>query len=309
MLDSRRLRVLIEVARTGSLASAAEALGYTPSAVSQQIRALERELGTVVLERRGRGVVLTEPGSALVAHARRVVDALGAAEAEVHAIAGLRSGVLRLAWFSSAGAILVPRAIALFRARAPGIELVLEEADPDESARRLRTGELDLAVTYQFRLDEPLPADLRLTPLLEDELHIALPPGHALAHRGRIALSELADETWIQGVRRGSTVATLPAACREAGFEPHIGFQTDDPLAWQGLVAAGVGVAVIPQLMLPIARADIVVRRLVAPSLARRVMAATPARRYDPPAAGAMTDALRTAARELAEDASRVVAS
>src|SRR5690348_123787 len=103
MLDSRRMRVLLHVARTGSLAAAAAELGYTPSAVSQQIRALERELGTVVLERRGRGVVLTEPGLALAEHAQRIVDELRAAEAEVEAIAGLRAGTLRLGWFSTAG--------------------------------------------------------------------------------------------------------------------------------------------------------------------------------------------------------------
>jgi len=307
MLDSRRLRVLLEIARTGSLAAAAERLGYTPSAVSQQIRALERELGTVVLERRGRGVALTEPGTALVAHAQRIVDALGAAEAEVEAIAGLRAGILRLGWFSTAGAILVPRAIARFRARHPAIELVLEEADPDECVQRLREGELDLAVVYEFRDDEPLPADLRLTPLLEDRLHIALPPEHRLAARRRIRLAELADEPWIQGVRNGSTLATLPAACREAGFEPHIAFQTDDPMAWQGLVAAGVGVAVIPKLTLPTARPDIAVRQLDAPSLVRKVSVAMPPGRYRPPAAEAMVLALSEVAAELADEASQVL--
>src|SRR5215212_9937570 len=115
ILESRRLRVLLAVARTGSLAAAADRLGYTPSAISQQIRALERELGTVVAERHGRGVVLTEPGRVLAEHAQRIVDALGAAEAELEAIAGLRAGVLRFAWFSTAGAVLVPRAIARFR--------------------------------------------------------------------------------------------------------------------------------------------------------------------------------------------------
>jgi molybdate transport repressor ModE-like protein len=307
MLDSRRLRVLLQVARTGSLAAAAEELGYTPSAVSQQIRALERELGTVVLERRGRGVALTEPGSALVAHAQRIVDALGAAESEVQAIAGLRAGVLRLGWFSTAGAILVPRAIARFRRRHPQIELVLEEADPDECAHRLREGELDLAVVYEFRRDEPLPAELHLIGLLEDRLHVALPPGHRLAERKRIRMAELADETWIQGVRHGSTVATLPAACREAGFEPHIAFQTDDPMAWQGLVAAGVGVAVIPQLTLPTARPDLVVRELDAPSLVRKVSLAMPPGRYRPPAAEAMARALREVAAELIDEASEVL--
>jgi molybdate transport repressor ModE-like protein len=303
MLDSRRLRVLLAVARGGSLAAAADQLGYTPSAVSQQVRALERELGTLVLERRGRGVMLTEPGAALVAHAQRIVDALGAAESEVQAIAGLRAGVLRFGWFSTAGAILVPRAIARFRSRHPKIELVLEEADPDESARRLRDGELDLAVVYEFRLDDPLPHDLRLTPLLEDRLHVALPPGHRLAGRTRVRLADLSLDTWIQGVRHGSTVATLPAACREAGFDPHIAFQTDDPMAWQGLVAAGVGVAVIPQLSVLTARADIVVRALDAPSLVRKVSLALPPGRYRPPAAEAMARALTEVAGELAGEA------
>jgi molybdate transport repressor ModE-like protein len=309
MLDSRRLRVLLGVARTGSLAAAAEELGYTPSAVSQQIRALEREIGAVVLERRGRGVVLTEPGRALATHAERIVDALGAAEAEVQAIAGLRAGLLRLGWFSTAGAILVPRAIARFRRRHPQIELLLEEADPDECAHRLREGELDLAVVYEFKLDAPLPAELRLTPLVEDRLSIALPPDHRLADRRRIAMSELAGETWIQGVRHGSTLATLPAACREAGFEPHIAFQTDDPMAWQGLVAAGVGIAVIPHLTLPTARRDIAVRELDAPSLVRKVSVAMPPGRYRPPAAEAMVVALREVAVALMDEASAALAA
>jgi len=262
-----------------------------------------------VVERRGRGVVLTEPGRALVAHAQRIVDALGAAEAEVQAIAGLRAGVLRFGWFSTAGAILVPRAIARFRSQHPEIELVLEEADPDECAQRLREGELDLAVVYEFRLDEPLPAELRLTPLLQDRLAIALPPDHRLAHRKRIRMAELARDTWIQGVRHGSTVATLPAACREAGFEPHIAFQTDDPMAWQGLVAAGVGVAVIPQLTLPTARPDIAVRELDAPSLVRTVSVAMPPGRYRPPAAQAMAHALGEVAAQLVDEASHALSA
>ena len=308
MLDSRRLRVLLEVARSGSLAAAADELGYTPSAVSQQIRALEREVGTVVLERRGRGVALTEPGCALAGHAQRIVDALAAAEAEVEAIAGLRAGDLRFGWFSTAGAIVVPRAIARFRQRHPEIELLLEEADPDECAHRLAEGELDLAVVYEFALDEPLPSELRLTRLLEDRLHIALPPDHRLANRRRIQMAELSDEAWIQGVRHGSTLATLPAACREAGFEPHIAFKTDDPMAWQGLVAAGVGVAVIPQLTLPTARPDIAVRELDAPSLVRNVSVAMPRGRYSPPAVDEMTLALREVAAELVCEASRALA-
>lgn len=302
MLESRRLRVLLQVARTGSLAAAASELGYTGSAVSQQIGALERELGTVVLERRGRGVALTEPGKALARRAERIIDELRLAELEVEAIAGLRAGILRFGWFSTAGAILVPRAIARFRQRHPDIQLELEESDPDQCAQALREGDLDLAVLYEFRLDQPLPTDLHLTPLLEDRLHIALPSGHRLAHRKRIRMGELRTETWIQGVRHGSTVTTLPAACREAGFEPRIALQTDNAMAWQGLVAAGVGVAVIPDLTLPTARPDVLVRELDAPSLVRKVSVAMAPGRYRPPAATAMAGLLKEVAAELADE-------
>ena len=138
MIDSRRLRVLLEVSRSGTIAAAADALGYTPSAVSQQLRALEREVGAPLTERRGRGVALTEPGRALAAHAAHVVDALGMAEAEVRAIAGLRAGSLRLGWFTTAGATLMPRAIARFRERQPAVDLALSEGDPDYCAAALR---------------------------------------------------------------------------------------------------------------------------------------------------------------------------
>jgi DNA-binding transcriptional LysR family regulator len=193
----------------------------------------------------------------------------------------------------------VPRAIARLRERHPAVELVIDEADPDECVRRLRDGELDLAVVYRFRDDPPLPSDLRLAELMADRLLIALPPEHRLARRRRIRLAELAGETWIQGVRTGATVATLPAACRQAGFEPRIALQTDDPMAWQGLVAAGVGIGVVPQITLATARRDIAVRELDAPSLARVVSVATPPGRYRAPAADAMTVALTEVAGDL----------
>jgi DNA-binding transcriptional LysR family regulator len=305
MLNSGRLRVLLAVARTGSLAGAADQLGYTPSAVSQQIRALERELDIVVLERRGRGVALTEPGAALVVHAQRIADILTAAEDELEAIAGLRAGTLRLGWFSTAGATLVPRAIARFRRAHPDVNLILEEADPEICTQRLAQGELDLAVVYEFRFEAGLPPDLHTVPLLEDRLHIALPPGHRLAQRRRIRMAELAGETWIQGVRHGATVEIVPAACRDAGFEPHIAFQTDNPMAWQGLVAAGIGIAVIPRLTLPTARPDIVIRELAAPRLTRQISAVMAPGRYRPPAAQAMAQALTEVAAELIDETGR----
>jgi DNA-binding transcriptional LysR family regulator len=126
-------------------------------------------------------------------------------------------------------------------------------------------------------------------------------------HRRRIPLSDLAEDTWIQGVRQGPTLATLPAACRQAGFEPRIAFQTDDPMAWQGLVAAGVGVAVLPQLALATARSDIAVRELDPPSLARKVSVAMPPGRYRSPAAAAMARALAAVATELVEESTQAL--
>lgn len=149
-----------------------------------------------------------------------LVDSLRVAVPAGHrlaAIAGLRAGVLRLGWFSTAGATLVPRAIARFRDRHPEVALELEEADPDECSEQLREGELDLAVVYEFRDDEPLPAELRLLRLLEDRLHMALPPGHRLASRRRISLADLAGETWIQGVRRGPPRRYSPPPAAQRG--------------------------------------------------------------------------------------------
>ena len=131
MLDVRRMRVLREVAQRGSFSAAADSLAYTQSAVSQQIAALEREAGTRLVERNARGVRLTDAGRALVEHADAILARLADAEAELEAIAGLRGGRLRMAAFPSAGATIMPEAIARFRDRHPAVELSLEPADPD----------------------------------------------------------------------------------------------------------------------------------------------------------------------------------
>src|SRR3954449_1243358 len=143
MLDVRRMRVLREVAQRGSFSAAADALAYTQSAVSQQIAALEREAGTRLVERNARGVRLTDAGRALVEHADAILARLADAEAELEAIAGLRGGRLRLAALPSAGATVMPEAIARFRDRHPGVELTLEPAEPEPSIAKLRAGEAD----------------------------------------------------------------------------------------------------------------------------------------------------------------------
>jgi DNA-binding transcriptional LysR family regulator len=305
MLDVRRLRVLLEVARHGSFTAAARTLSYTPSAVSQQIAALEREAGATLVERGPRGVMLTEPGRVLAREADEILGRLTAAELELQALAGLRAGLLRLGWFATAGATLMPQAIAAFQERFPEVELDLFEGDPGECIPRLRARELELALIYEFELEPPVAADLEQVTLIDDPLNIGLPAGHPLGARERVMLTDLADERWIQGVRHGSTVEVLPRACRLAGFEPRIAFRTDDRIAVEGLVAAGVGVALIPQLTLPTARPDIVVRPLHGSGLSRQVRAALPPGAYRPPAATAMLDVLREVCARLAADAAR----
>jgi DNA-binding transcriptional LysR family regulator len=305
MLDVRRLRVLREVARQGSFTAAAAALSYTPSAVSQQIAALEREAGATLVERGPRGVTLTEPGRVLAAGADQILGRLAAAELELQALAGVRAGLLRLGWFATAGATLMPRAIAAFQRRHPAVELDLFQGDPNECVPRLRARELELALVYEFELEPPLASDLEQVDLVDDPLNIGLPAGHPLAGRQRVRLGELAGERWIQGVRQGSTVEVLPRACRLAGFEPAVAFRTDDRIAVEGLVAAGVGVALIPQLTLPTARPDIVVRPLEATGLSRRVRAALPRGAYRPPAATAMLQVLPEVCQGLVADAAR----
>ena len=303
MIDVRRLRVLVEVARHGSFSAAAEAMEQTPSAVSQQISAFERELGVPLVARGPRGVTLTEPGSVLVREGRAVFGRLDAAERELRELAGARGGRLRVGWFATAGGTLVSQAVAAFHRAYPKVELDLFEGDPPESLNLLRARELELALVYRFGTEPELPDDLTYVPLTDDPLHIGLPSGHRLAARRRVRLRDLAGEAWIQGVRGGPTVEVLPAACHAAGYTPRVALRTDDRVVVEGLVAAGAGVALFPHMTLPTVRPDVVVRPLESAVLFRDVYAALPPGPYVSPAATAMLEILHDVCGRLADDA------
>src|SRR5512132_2888394 len=221
MLDVRRMRVLSAVAEHGSIAAAAQALAFTPSAVSQQIATLEREAGVALVERGPRSVRLTEAGRALVEHTDGIVASLAAAEAEIQAIAGLRGGMLRLSSFPTAYATIMPQAIGEFRRRFPQVELSLTEHDPLASLARVKSGELDLALMYEYDF-VPFPADdsVEQTHLMDDPIRVVLPQGHRAARRRAVRLDELADESWITSTARSSCHEFVSRACRAAGFEP-----------------------------------------------------------------------------------------
>jgi DNA-binding transcriptional LysR family regulator len=304
MLNVTRLKVLKEVAYRGSFSAAADALSYTQSAVSQQIATLEAETGMALLERHPRGVTLTAAGQALVGHAEGILARLETAEAALSAIAGLRGGRLRMASFSTAGATLMPLAIATFRASYPEVELTLAEGEPEEIVPRLRAGELDLALLFEFAGESPLQGDMARVDLLEDPMSLALPRAHRLARRQRIRLEDLAQDAWVQTSRSSPCARHVVRSCHAAGFEPNVAFESDDYQTVQGLVAAGVGVALIPQLALSVVREDIVIRALSPTPPVRRVIAAAPAGARLVPAGPAMLGILEQAAGRL-EDAGR----
>jgi DNA-binding transcriptional LysR family regulator len=277
MLNVNRLRILIEVANRGSFSAAADALSYTQSAVSQQIAALEAETGVTLLERLPRGVRLTPAGQVLLSYAEGIVARLHAAEAEMAAIAGLRGGQLRMASFPTAGATLMPLAIAIFRAQHPEVELTLAEGEPEEMAPRLSAGEFDIALLFEFEgTSQSLGPDLSRLELFEDPMFLALPADHPLARRRTLRLENLRAAAWIQTSASSPCARHVVRSCHAAGFEPIVSFESDDYQTVQGLVAAGVGVALIPKLALSGAREDIAIRALSPASPVREVVAATP---------------------------------
>jgi DNA-binding transcriptional LysR family regulator len=300
MLDVKRMRILKEVADRGSFSAAAEALSYTQSAVSQQIAALEREAGTQLVTRGSRGIRLTEGGEALVRHADAILTRLADAEAELEAIAGLRGGRLRLAAFPTVGATLMPLAIATFRERHPDIELNVRQLEPEDSLPLLKSGEIDIALTIEPNAHQDTEG-LEVTFLLDDPMFAALPLNHRLAHKQRVRLKDLADESWIGTTDVCSCGALVRNHCIRMGFEPQITFESDDYLAIQGLIAAGVGVALIPTLALTTVRDDIVIRDLGSEAPVRKIAAATLPGAQRSPSARAMLDVLNEVASQYAK--------
>ena len=273
VLDAARLRVFREVVRRGSLSAAAEALSFTQPAVSRQIAALEREAGAQLLERTPRGIRLTEAGRVLLGHAEAILDRMAIARSQVESVASLTGGRLRIGSFQTANATIVPRAIAAFARAHPDVELSLAEAITPAAVARLRAGEIDVAVVAQ--LPDLDTADLEIVDLVDDEIFVALPAGHRLAHKPKLRLRDLRDETWIEAPG-GPAQRPLLSAALASGFEPRIRFGAEQWLSKQGLVAAGVGVTLIPGLAIVSVRDDIVLRSLGPDAPRRKVVAALP---------------------------------
>ena len=278
MQDLRLLNVLREVALRGSFSAAAEALAYTQPAVSQQIARLEAHVGVKLLERDPGGIRLTAAGEVLVRHTERILAQLAEAESELGEVAAQARGRIRIGAFATAAGTVVPRAVAAFRRLRPAVEVELVLLDPPESIPAVRRGDIEIAVTEEggFSGDTDL-TGLEIEHLMDDTLWIALPSDHPLATRRAIDLGDLRDDDWmlvgLSGTCADSNIVLR--ACRDAGFQPRIAYVSDDYFAIQGLVASGMGVALVPGLALASLRDDVAVRPVRGRPPYRRVGAVT----------------------------------
>ena len=272
VVDTSLLVVFRAVAERGSFTAAAAALGYTQSAVSRQVSALESDFGVSLFDRLPRGVRLTESGQSLLPAATAVASRLSAAREDLAALRSLAAGRLRAGAFPTADTALVPQAVAAFRSAHPGVQLSLTEGFVRDLVVRLAEGDLDVAIvtgTVPGLLD-----GLELRHLMDDLMFVAMPASHDLADRPMVRLADLAGEDWIAGSPR--LEETLFGA--SAGFRPRIRYVIREWVAKQGFVAAGLGVTLIPSLAAGSVRSDVVLVPLHPDdSPVRKVFAATPA--------------------------------
>ncbi|AWW41631.1 LysR family transcriptional regulator [Streptomyces cadmiisoli] len=295
MLDSRRLRTFHEVVTTGSFTAAAHSLGYTQPAVTQQIRALEREVGVHLFTRNGRRMRLTEAGEALARHSERILRDMQDAQQQLQALARLRAERVRVCAFPSITATLIPEVVAGLLAEHPTLRVELQEAEPPESMHRLVAGECDIALSFSYPgARAELPPDVVEINLLEDLLVALLPAGHPLTRRRAVRLTELQQARWVAGCSRCR--ANFLTICAEEGFDPDIVFTTDDNLALQSLVAAGVGIAVAPSLVLSFLNHRQVAGRVIEPNVRRQISAYVLREHQDLPAVELVLDGMRSAA-------------
>jgi DNA-binding transcriptional LysR family regulator len=305
LIDAHRLAVLREVARAGSFAGAAAALRHTPSAVSQQIAALERGAGATLVERSTRGVTLTDAGRILLATADAIHAELQTAARQLHALDADGPQALTVVTFPSAGEPLLAPALSAMTAAADSpVEITVIEAEPDEALGSVRDGRADLALVYHFHTSAPppaWPADAgpgRYTALLVDELRLLVPAGHPLAARPEVSLAEFAGDRWIQGWGDTGDVTDMLAAL--SGFRPHVACRSSDYRFMIALVGAGVGVALVPSLAL--AGRPQVCDLPITPQPTRYIGAYLPQRHQPNPAAERLLTALRAHADAIHQE-------
>jgi DNA-binding transcriptional LysR family regulator len=297
MLDLRRLRLLHELRRRGTVSAVAEALSYSPSTVSQQLGVLEREAGTPLFEPAGRRVQLTDAALVLAAHAEQLLAAVERAEADLAAAAaGAVAGVVRVGSFQTASLHLLLPAIVALRESHPGVEVQLVESEPEPALEALRSHQLDLVLADEWTGDpRPRFAGLDREDLFHEPVWIALQAG--AAGDGPFDLSRLAEAPWAAGEPGGGMVEMTRRVCNEhGGFEPRIRHHTNELSMLHAFVEHGEAVTLLPEIALAGAPAGVVARPVVGADLGRTVFTAARAGADRRPALAAVRDALRAAA-------------
>ena len=301
MPELKQLRVLCAIGATGSFSAAADELDYTQPAVSKIVASLERELGTVLVDRETRPIRLTDAGAALARHAEGMLERLRTAEAEVQAIAQLDSGTLSVGVFSSAGAAFFVDALRELRARHPAIQVSITEGMPSALVDSLRAGELDLAIVFDFpQAGEDRGEGLEPHHLLDDPFDVVVPADHKLAEATKVAYSDLSDENWLlpDFGPDSPSMKILRRGCAAAGFEPRVVFRVNDCNMTLAMVAAGEGVSALPRLMLPRDHRGIRTRPFADTAPIRRITAVRLPTRYLTPATERFLALLGTAAHK-----------
>lgn len=293
MLSVWRLQLLREVARRGTIAAAAAAVNLTPSAVSQQLAALEREVGTDLLERVGRTVRLTDAGWITVRHADAIASAIASAESELAGIRDVVTGDFRVAAIPTAARAVMPSVMTALSQTYPALRVSLRDYESPESLAALRLGEIDLAVVDEY--DEPVvtaAAGPERHHLLADLTRVALPRDHHLA-AGPLRLADLRDEYWIMDAEDSSFFRVAQRACRASGFEPRVRSHCRDYAVIIALVEAGLGVAILPGLALHDRRVRALVRPTDPPLVRHLVAVVNPERRAHPAVAATLAELRR----------------
>src|ERR687897_2704837 len=306
MLDLRRLRLLRELNERGTIAAVADALQFTPSAISQQLAILEREAGVPLLERAGRGVRLTDPALVLVQHAKALLERTALAEADLAAAAGSVTGRARIAGFQSVIMRLMLPAMRALARDAPRLRCELVESEPEEALPALALGDVDLVLGDEWH-HQPrrLPEGLERLDLLSDRVLLVLPARHAVArkHRRSAPLAELASEAWTSGHPTMGWEEVTQRVCRQyGGFDPDIRHRTNDANISLSLVANGLAVAMVPELALPERHPGITLREMQSAPVTRAIFAATRATDAARPSIQALVSAVQDAA-EVAKGA------
>lgn len=298
MLDVRRLVLLADVVQAGSVTAAAEALNYTPSAVSQQLKRLETEVGQPLLQRLPRGVVPTEAGALLAAHARRVQAQLSAADADLAEVAGLRRGQLAIGTFPTVGSSFLPLVVSRFRGQHPRIRLSVQSGRLDRLLSMLVAGEVGLSLLWEYEWNRIISDDLALTHLLDDPTMLVVSADHRVARRRRVKMSELADEDWIVREADHPVAEVLERTCRKAGFKPRIAFHANDYQEAQAMVSVGIGIALAPRTAVSNRHPQVRVISLGSTAPSRRILIARRRDRMSAPSEAAMLKVMADVATE-----------